>query len=117
MTRLEVHLDCCCHCERYTTVEELVVPKVIRCKISLNRKYPSKIIYAAKGHPLRGEKISFLIDLRVLLQRRLKVTGYSLRRVPRSKHDNSQCSLAPDYGYKDGAQIGRHLMRIHSQKE
>ena len=26
--------------------------------------------------------------------------GYSLGRVPRSKHDNSQCSLEPDYGYK-----------------
>ena len=31
---------------------------------------------------------------------RFKVTGYSLGRVPRSKRDNSQCSLAPDYGYK-----------------
>ena len=28
------------------------------------------------------------------------VMGYSLGRVPRSECSNSQCSLAPDYGYK-----------------
>ena len=30
----------------------------------------------------------------------IMVTGYSLGRVLHSKRDNSQCSLAPDYGYK-----------------
>ena len=36
----------------------------------------------------------------VFEEKELKVTGYSLGGVSRSKHDNSQCSLAPDYGYK-----------------
>ena len=99
-----------------TTVEKLAVPKVIGCKISLNRKCPSKIIYAAKGHLLRGEKITFLIDLKVLLQRRLKVTGYSLRHVPCSKRDNSQCSLALDYGYKRWT-TDRGAPRAYTQPE
>ena len=66
-TRLEVRLaiDCCCHCEQSinysTTVEELVVLKVaqVGCEISLNRKRPSKIIYAANGTCIRAGKISF----------------------------------------------------------
>ena len=29
-----------------------------------------------------------------------KVTGYKMGRGPCSKHDNSQCSIAPDCGYK-----------------
>ena len=40
-----------------------------------------------------------------------------LGRVPRSKRDYSQCSIAQEYGYKDRAQIERHLVRTHSQKE
>ena len=38
------------------------------------------------------------------------VTGYKMGRGPRSKHDNSQFSIAPEYGYKDEAQIERHLL-------
>ena len=37
---------------------------------------------------------------RNLLKVSVKATGYSLWRVPCSKCDNSQCSIAQDYGYK-----------------
>ena len=65
--KLEVRLaiDCCCSCERsrnyLTTVEELVILKVaqVGCEISLNRKHPSKIIYAANGTCVRVGKVSF----------------------------------------------------------
>ena len=64
--RLEVRLaiDCCCHCERstnYSTTVELVILKVtwVGCEISLNRKRPSNIIYAANGICSRVGKINF----------------------------------------------------------
>ena len=43
----------------------------------------------------------------------LHVTGYSLGCVLRSKHDHSQCSLAPDYGYKRC----RGALRAYTQPE
>ena len=39
-------------------------------------------------------------QIKYLQQFFIKVMGYSLERAPHSKRDNSQCSLAPDYGYK-----------------
>ena len=65
--KLEVRLaiDCWCRCEQSTnystTVEELVILKVtqVGCEISLNRKRPSKIVYAANGTCIRAGKISF----------------------------------------------------------
>ena len=43
----------------------------------------------------------------------LHVTGYSLGCVLRSKHDHSQCSLAPDYDYKRC----REALRVYTQPE
>ena len=61
--RLEVRLDCCCHCYQSrnypTTVEELVVLKVtVGCEISI-QKAPFQKYYAAKGCQCQSEKISF----------------------------------------------------------
>ena len=55
---------------------------------------------------------------RNLLKVNVKATGYSLWRVPCSKCDNSQCSIAPDYGYKkiDGAQIERQLVHATARR-
>ena len=48
----------------------------------------------------------------------IKVIGYSLGRVPCSKCDNLQCSIAPDYGYKRwSTKLESHLVRTQSQKE
>ena len=105
------------HLKSFNNSRRTSSPKGHRVQNLSKQKVPIKNYLCSQRAPALEGKNSFFIDLSVLLQRRLKVTGYSLRRVPRSKHDNSQCSLAPDYGYKDGAQIGRHLMRIHSQKE
>ena len=52
----------------------------------------------------------------VLLRSLFKVTGYSLGRVPHSKRDNSQCSLAPDYGYKRWS-TDRETPRAYTQPE
>ena len=46
--------------------------------------------------------------------RGLTVMGYSLGRVPRSKRYNSQCSLAPDYGYKRWS-TDREALRAYTQ--
>ena len=46
----------------------------------------------------------------------LKVTGYDLWRVPHSKRGNSQCSLAPDYGYKRWS-TDREAPRAYTQSE
>ena len=44
------------------------------------------------------------------------VTGYSLGHVPHSNCDNSQCSLAPDYGYKRWS-TDREAPRAYTQPE
>ena len=62
-TKLEVCLDCCCHCEQSrnypTAVEELVVLKVaqVKCKISLNRKCPSKKYLCSQRAPALQQEI------------------------------------------------------------
>ena len=45
-----------------------------------------------------------------------KVTGYSLGRVLRPKRINSQCSLAPDYGYKRWS-TDRKAPSVYTQPE
>ena len=47
---------------------------------------------------------------------RLKVTGYGLGCVLRSKRGTSQCSLAPDYGYKRWS-TDREAPRAYTQPE
>ena len=47
-----------------------------------------------------------------------KVTGYNLGCAMCSKRDNLQCLIAPDYDYKDGALIERHLLTlVYTQPE
>ena len=55
-----------------------------------------------------------LLNLVVVFEaRRIKVTGYSSGRGPR---DVSQCSIAPDYGYKRRS-TNREVLRVYTQPE
>ena len=57
------------------------------------------------------------LHLKLCLHVVFKVTGYSLGRVPRSKCETHSAYLHQTTATKDGAQIEKHLVRTHSQKE
>ena len=57
-----------------------------------------------------------LLDIVIIEVSSVKITGYNLGRVPRSKRDNSQCSLAPDYSYKRWS-TDREAPRAYTQPE
>ena len=57
------------------------------------------------------------LHLKLCLHVVFKVTGYSLGRVPHSKCETRSAYLHQTTATKDGAQIEKHLVRTHSQKE